>query len=267
LCSFNGEFCFEFETILGAEVADQSKNWNITRSSEWTLLQSIDHLGILASTKFGPIGFKAGIANSNSVLVSSPDVNSEKSYLGQIAFTPNDAFSVAGSILYGAEGPATIAGFPHTGTANGRRTGLFDLLANYTGDHFSAWADADYTWLEQTQAAAWALAVAGKVPITQALWTALRLEYLRNRSGFIPIGTTTLIPPFPPGHTNPFQNSEIYRVTGTLGYLIAENLTLKGEVRWDQVVEEGLPTRAFLTTTPHGSNDQVVGIAQVIYAF
>jgi len=38
-----------------AEVVDASKNWNITRGNEWTLLQSIDHLGLLTSTTVGPI--------------------------------------------------------------------------------------------------------------------------------------------------------------------------------------------------------------------
>jgi len=43
----------KFETLLGAEVVDASKNWNITRGNEWTLLQSIDHLGLLTSTTVG----------------------------------------------------------------------------------------------------------------------------------------------------------------------------------------------------------------------
>jgi len=58
------EFDFgKFNTLLGAEVADTSKNWNITRGNEWTLLQSIDHLGLLASTKVGPLSFAAGVVN------------------------------------------------------------------------------------------------------------------------------------------------------------------------------------------------------------
>ncbi len=182
-------------------------------------------------------------------------MNSEKSYLGQISFAPSDKFSVATSVLYGAEGPATIAGFGASGTTNGGRTGLVDLLANYTGDHFSAWADADYSWIEGTREAAWALAIAGKVPITEVFSAALRLEYLRDQAGFLPILGA--------------HHSEIYGATGTLAYMLAENLTLKTEVRWDRLVESagGFHEFASDASSGHGTEDQVVGIAQVVYAF
>jgi Putative beta-barrel porin-2, OmpL-like. bbp2 len=259
----------KFNTLLGAEVADASKNWNITRGNEWTLLQSIDHVGLLASTTAGPMVFAAGVVNQNNVLTSSPDINSEKSYLGKIAFAPKDGpFSVAANVLYGAEGSeSTIAGFggltcgtPHAGTGscsttNGRRTGLFDLLANYNSDAFSAWVDADYSWLEGTGSAAWALAVAGKVPLTDVFSAALRLEYLRDQNNWF-------------GLLGP-RHSEIYGATGTLAYELAENLTLKGEVRWDKVNESAAGFHEFAnnSSSGHGTEDQVVGVAQVVYAF
>lgn len=259
------EFDFgKFATLLGAETPDTSKNWNITRGNLWTLLQSIDHLGLLASTTVGPLNFAAGVVNQNNILTSSPDINSEKSYLGKIGFTAGD-FSTAANVLYGAEGPATIAGFSASGNANDRRTGLVDLLANYNGDAFSAWVNGDYTWLEGTRAAAWGIAVAGMVPVTEELSTTLRLEYLRDKGSrgglfsspadFIPIGT-------------PLNHAEIYGVTGTLAYELAENLTLKTEVRYDRVKEEDFGgSEEFFTNTSKGDNDQVVGLAQVVYAF
>jgi len=252
------EFDFgKFETLLGAEVADASKNWNITRGNEWTLLQSIDHVGLLSSTKIGPVSLAAGVVNQNNALTSSPDINSEKSYLGKIAFAPSDMFSIAANVLYGAEGPATIVGLtPVTGHANGRRTGLVDLLATFTSDAFSAWVDADYSWMEgKTSAAAWAVALAGKVPITDVFSAAVRLEYLRDQDNFF-----TLLGP---------RHSEIYGATGTLAYELAENLTLKGEVRWDKVVESAGGFHEFFNNSDsgHGTEDQVVGLAQVVYAF
>ncbi len=65
-----------------------------------------------------------------------------------------------------------------------------------------------------------------------------------------------------------FNHSEIYGLTGTLAYEIVENLTVRGEVRWDYVVGQGyfLPEE-FLTTTFGGSTYQIVGLAQVVYAF
>ncbi|TMA36539.1 MAG: hypothetical protein E6J87_00305 [Deltaproteobacteria bacterium] len=265
------EFDFgKFNTLLGAEVADASKNWNITRGNEWTLLQSIDHLGLLASTKVGPLSFAAGVVNQNSILHSSPDINSEKSYLGKIGFTPNDMFSVAANVLYGAEGSeSTIGGFGglscgvlHSNgtcsTVNGRRTGLVDLLATFTSDSFSAWLDGDYSWLEGTGAAAWGIALAGKVPLTDVFSAALRLEYLEDQENWFGLLGS--------------RHSQIYGATGTLAYELAENLTLKGEVRYDYVNEAlagagGVHEFATNSGSGNGAEDQVVGVAQVVYAF
>jgi hypothetical protein len=264
------EFDFgKFNTPVGAEVADASKNWNVTRSNEWTLLQSIDHVGLLASTTVGPLVFAAGVANQNNVLTSSPDINSEKSYIGKIAFAPKDGpFSIASSVIYGAEGTeSTIAGFGgltcttlHNNgtcsTVNGRRTGLVDLLASFNSDAFSAWVDGDYSWLEGTGSAAWALAVAGKVPLTDVFSAALRLEYLRDQNNWFGLLGA--------------HHSEIYGATGTLAYELAENLTLKTELRWDKVNENAGGAHEFAnhhSATSNGTEDQVVGIAQVVYAF
>ena len=263
------EFDFgKFNTLLGAEVADTSKNWNITRGNEWTLLQSIDHLGLLASTKVGPLSFAAGVVNQNEILHSSPDINSEKSYLGKIGFTPNDMFSVAANVLYGAEGSeSTIAGFGgltcgvlHSNgtcsTVNGRRTGLVDVLATFTSDSFSAWLDGDYSWLEGTGSSAWAIALAGKVPLTDVFSAALRLEYLEDQENWFGLLGS--------------RHSQIYGATGTLAYMLAENLTLKGEVRYDYVNEDGaggLHEFANNSGSGNGAEDQVVGVAQVVYAF
>ena len=274
------EFDFgKFNTLVGAEVADASKNWNITRSNEWTLLQSIDHVGLLSSTNVGPVSFALGIVNQNNILSSSPDINSEKSYLGKIAFAPNDMFSVAANVLYGAEGTeSTIAGFGGKScaiprgngtcsTVNGSRTGLMDLLATYNSDAFSAWVNADYSWLEGTGSAAWAVALAGKVPLTDVFSAALRLEYLRDQNDWLgllrPVSYATDPTPIAGTH-----HSEIYGVTGTLAYELAENLTLKGEVRWDQVQETAPDgTHEFVTRSGEGSRNQTVGIALVVYAF
>ena len=62
--------------------------------------------------------------NQGNLGTSSPDVNSEKSYLGKIGFG-TDMFSVATTVLYGAEAVGTFDVEP-----NGDRTGLVDLLAS-----------------------------------------------------------------------------------------------------------------------------------------
>ena len=250
------EFTFgKFATPIGAETADAAKNWAVTRGNVYNLLQPIDHLGLMASTDVGPVTLGAAIVNQINLLTSSPDVNSEKSYLGRIAIAPSDMFSVATTVAYGAESPAFTISGDHD------RTGLLDVLANFTSDAFSAYVNADYGWVEGTSLAAWGVSVAGLVPLTDVLSASLRLEYLRDQHNTS--GTASF---FPILDTN--DHSEIYGATGTLAYEIAENLTLKGEVRWDHVEEEAADgTKEFITKTSSGSHNQTVGLAQVVYAF
>jgi putative OmpL-like beta-barrel porin-2 len=259
------QFTFgKFATPIGAEVADASKNWAVTRGNVYNLLQPIDHLGLMASTDIGPVTVAAAVVNEINLGVSSPDINSEKSYLAKVGIG-NDMVSFATTVGYGAEGPPVTGTFG--GNNNELRAGIVDALLNFNSDAFSAYVNADYLWLEGRKPAAWGVSVAGKVPITEVLSAALRLEYVRDKStnggflaspiDFLPIGTV-------------FNHSEIYGATGTLAYEIAENLTLKGEVRWDRVVEEnfsGTFPDEFLTNTGGGAKDQVVGLGQVVYAF
>jgi hypothetical protein len=247
----------KFATPIGAETADASKNWAITRGNLYNLLQPIDHLGLMASTDVGPVTLGAGVVNQISLTTSSPDVNSEKSYLGRIAFAPSDMFSLASTVAYGAEGPVTVGGL---GNSNGEKSGLLDVLANFNSDAFSAYLNADYAWVEGRALSAWGLSAAGQVPITEVLSASLRLEYLRDQHnktvGFFPILSST-------------RHSEIYGATGTIAYEIAENLTLKGEVRWDKVNENAGGPHEFANhhASSNGTEDQVVGLGQVVYAF
>jgi hypothetical protein len=246
----------KFATLVGAEVADASKNWNVTRGNLYNLLQPIDHLGLLTSTTIGPVSLAAGIVNEGNLTVSSPDINKEKTYLGKIGIG-NDMFNFSTNVVYGAEGVGAF-----TSTLNGTRTGLVDALATLNTDVFSMWANADYAWVEGSRASAWGFAVAGMVPLTDVFSAALRLEYLRDQEAANGGGDPFAL-------VSPFRHSEVYGATGTLAYELAENLTLKTEVRWDRVVEDnqGAFPDEFVTKTASGDENQVVGLAQVIYAF
>jgi Putative beta-barrel porin-2, OmpL-like. bbp2 len=208
--------------------------------------------------------------NEISLGASSPDVNNEKSYIGRVGIG-NDMVSLATTVAYGAEGPGSSFGI----RTNEQKTGIVDVLANFNSDVFSAYVNADYLWVEGQAPSAWGVSVAGKVPITDLLFAALRLEYVRDvaAGGSSILGATDFL-----GIGTPFNHSEVYGATGTLGYEIAENLTLKGEVRWDHVAEETYggncslgggcaSPREFFSRTSGGSNSQVVGLGQVVYAF
>ena len=238
----------KFATLVGAEVADATKNWQVTRGNLYNLLQPIDHLGLLTTTTIGPISLGAGVVNESNLTVSSPDINDEKTYLAKVGFA-TDLFGVAANVVYGAEG---IGAFVTGGDLNSQRQGLVDLLATLNTDAFSMWANADYAWVEGSRASAWGFAVAGMVPLTEVFSAALRLEYLRDKEDDSVTGIAG--DPFALG--NPFRHSEVYGATGTLAYEFAENLTVKTEVRWDRVVEDtvsGLFPKEFLTNTAGGS--------------
>lgn len=255
----------KFATLIGAEVADTTQNFNITNGNVYNLFQPIDHLGVLASTSIGPISLAAGVVNEGALGNSSPDINKEKSYLGQIGFS-TDTVGAGVTVLYGAEGGAF--GAAPFGD-NGQRVGTVDFLGTFSSDAFEAWVNADYVWVEGAEASGWGVAVAGRVPITDAFSAAVRAEYARDKGNFFGFPGVTAGIPGPAVFFND-NNSEVYGVTGTLAYEIVENLTIRGEIRWDRVVENmpfGLEISEFLTDTVSGSEDQVVGLAQVVYAF
>ena len=257
----------KFATIIGAETADASANWNITRGNVYQLLQPIDHTGALATTTAGPITIKGGVVNAGNLGNGSPDFNKEKSYLGSLGFG-SDMFGVAVNVLYGAEGGLGVHQSVATLGDNSHREGLVDVVATLTTDGFEAWINADYLWTEKASASAYGIAVAGLVPLTDVFSVAARLEYARDDGRLPPFGLG-VAGAFGPGGAMVGRHADIYSATGTLAYELAENLTLKGEVRWDKVntfSPTGTPD-AFFTNTAGGSQDQVVGLGQMIYAF
>ena len=242
-------------TPIGMETADASVNWNVTRGNVYNFLQPIDHLGIIAKTTAGPVSFKGGVVNEGSLSVSSPDINKEKSYLGGIGFAPLEGLGLNVNVLYGAEGTGA-------GTLNGQRTGLVDGIVSWSSDVFSAWVNADYLWVEGSQASAWGVALAGLVPITEELSIASRLEYVADRSSGTGTGSNAGF-----GLLGTVGRADIYGVTGTVAYELAEHLTLKGEVRWDKVFENTSGVNEFVDRTGTGNTSQIVGLGQLVYAF
>ena len=249
----------KFATLIGAEVADTTQNWNITMGNVYNLFQPIDHVGILASTTAGPIEISAGVINELGLGASSFDVNKEKSFIGRLGYGMDNA-SVGVTVAYGNDGQAPDAASLGD---NDQGVGIVDFLATYEGDGFETWLNADYVWSEDHRASAWGIAVAGRVPLTDELSSAIRIEYADDKSsrtagGCCPGGLF--------GVGNPATSSEVFGITGTLAYELAQNLTLRGEIRWDRVFSSRPYEFAGNTASP-GRRDQVVGLAQISYGF
>ena len=70
------------------------------------------------------------------------------------------------------------------------------------------------------------------------------------------------------------SHSKFYGVTGTLAYELAQNLTLRGEVRWDKVRSSpgdeffgDVDNAEVAAGTPELEDDQIVGLVQLVYGF
>lgn len=256
----------KFATLVGAEVADTTQNYNITRGAVYNLLQPLDHVGLIGSTQIGPVNLAAGIVNQGSSGFSVPDVNRAKSAIAQAGFG-FDQGAVNVTLVYGSEMP----------TNNHDQNGLIDVVATFDPmDNLSLWVNFDYAWADGRTALlipglgprvniaagdALGVAAAGRLGITEDLGAAIRLEYVRDTDAFLGLGTG-------------FSNSEVYTATGTIDYALVENLLFRAELRWDRVTNKTSLGEFFVGA---GANtlfpargfrrDQVTLGGEVVYTF
>lgn len=242
----------KFQTMVGAEVAQAPQNFNITRGNVYSMIQPVDHLGLLATTDLGMAELTLGIVNSIGSVDSSPDINNEKGYIFS-AKVGDDKMNGRASFLYGAEGQGD------TGTVNSPRSGLFDLTAWFNPtENVSMWANYNYAYLESTGYHVNAVALAGRVAVTEKIGASLRGEYLRERGSDDAINLT--------GVGGQDENREIYSLTGTGDYTLTDNLMMRGEIRFDWIDEGGVGGQGFFKNNNEGDN-QTVGLLEVVYSF
>jgi hypothetical protein len=238
----------KFQTPVGAEVVQATGNYNITRGIVYSMLQPVDHLGLIGTTDLGPIELGAGIVNSGGSDISSPDLNKEKSYIATAA-VGDDRMSLRTTFVFGGEEIAR----------QDRQTGLVDVTAWFNpADNVSMWANYNYLYLEETGTYANGVALAGRVGLTDKIGAALRGEYIKFND-------------------NDDPNAEFYTLTGTIDYSLTDHLTAKAEVRYDYVNENEMDFAAFATNrevSGGGSSgdrgmrsNQTVGLVEVVYEF
>ena len=113
----------KFGTLIGAEVAQTTANFNITRGNVYNLLQPIDHVGVLASTDIGETGFSAAFGVLNDIGTGDPDFNDAKSITAQVAWA-GETVSLANTLVWGP---------PHVGI-NDNSAGIYDVLVDLGSD-------------------------------------------------------------------------------------------------------------------------------------
>jgi hypothetical protein len=266
----------KFAAITGVESLDNTKNFHITHSNMYNLLQPIDHMGLLGSVMAGPVEITLGYVNTvanrtvdrymnlgvpagnllGNGIGGNPDDNSEKSYIGSVAWAQEN-MEIRGTVLYGADDASSLGQ-----TKNGEKYGMADVVFTMDpSDQLSLWAMADYGWIQGRRPAGFGIGAGARLAINEQMGIAMRGEYLKDKEGNNSPAVFWI---------NPRRGVEIYSITTTMDYTLVENLVLRGEVRWDQVRQRA-ETWNNVEEFPHGDTrdqkHQVTLGAQVVYNF
>jgi hypothetical protein len=238
-------------TLLGAEVAQQNANFNITRGLVWGL-QPITHTGAIVSTDFGG-GVSGAFGAVNDVLSdTSSNENRQLSYTGQLAYS-GDTMMAAVSYIIGQD---TSQGC-RTSDMNDCNLGILDfLLTADPSDSVSMWVNVDWVSANGSDASNFntvGIAAATRLAINDRTGIAGRVEFVAadidgNNGDEMHIGSLTL----------------------TSDCALTDSLTLKGEVRWDHQFkgDSQFPNGQQGPNEPSFQRDDVVvALAELLYNF
>ena len=255
----------KFDTVVGAEDNRQWRNFNITHGIVDTMLQPVNHVGLLGTVPIGDMAqLGAGVVNSAGSSISASDDSEEKSYIATMKLGDNRA-NIRGSFLYGAE-PSIVSNFQGAAVhQTGDKVGLADVVAWFNPtDNISLWANYDYLYVEGTGYHANGVALAGRAEVLPDFGISARGEYIRE-SPSQSHGTLLI------QETGP-ETSDIWSVTGTLDYALTEHLMVKSELRWDKATNgstNGSGNHVFSDNNPdrENSNDQLLWLVAAQYVF
>lgn len=236
-----------FGTPIGAESVFQRGNFNITRGLVWDL-QPGQHSGVMVAKDVGAgWDVSVGIANDNDHFnAAAEDNNRSKSLLGHIGYA-GENWSASLQTVWGAEGESS-----------GPKTMVIDAIATWDPcEALSLWANLDYYKHDDDSSKGgdprshqYALALAGRYAFNDRTGLALRGEVVTQKA--IQSGS--------PKNAATSPNNA-YSLTATTDYALTSNLTIRGELRYDEDVR-------FKFTDSNGpERDQTVGLIEMLYAF
>jgi hypothetical protein len=245
----------KFGTLIGAEVAQTTANFNITRGNVYNLLQPIDHVGVLASTDIGESGFSAAFGVLNDIGTGDPDFNDAKSITAQVAWA-GETVSVANTLVWGP---------PHVGM-NDNSAGIYDVLVNWDPTaNLSTWLNFDYAWgrtdVGQKQHA-WGVATAARYVVTERMGIAGRFEYVGDDD----FALGWVDDPMDPG-AGISRDASIFSLTGTVDYALTGNLMVRAEVRYDDISKDNGSDDEFWDSADDWKPEQVTAGVEIVYEF
>jgi hypothetical protein len=253
----------KFATLLGAEVVQAPMNFNISRGQVYNLFQPITHLGLLASTSVAGVDVSLGVVDeTRSFPGSDIDRNKDKAALFGVGQTFETwKWSFAG-----------VTGSADSGSLNdqpaGDRETILDLILGWTpNEKFSGYVNADWIQTEVSRVSnpapppdtlpadfeveGYGIAVAGRYAFTEATGFALRGEWVDLDEFF---GEDTEL--------------KTWTLTGTVDHKLTDQLTLRGEVRYDAIADADPDDDQFFDSDGDlGEDDEVVAGVEVIYSF
>jgi hypothetical protein len=223
----------KFVTLLGYEVIESPNNLNFSRSFLFSFAIPLTHVGALLS--YSPLPWLSLTAGPVVGWDVARDNNSTMSYTGQIGVTPMKDLTVNLNWIAGAEQPHNNRD-PRT---------VLDWVVNYTGiKNLTLGLNIDYGWeydeaslaasgtRRDNNASWWGWAGYAAYDWTEALRTALRLEYFKDaqsvRTALAPLGTKT----------------DLWEVTATVQYKIWKGLVGRVEYRHDSANQKVFAIRA-----------------------
>ena len=250
-----------FETLLGWELLDSHKNYNVTHGILFTWAIPLYHTGLMAGGSLGEnVGWSVGVVNGFNNTV---ETNDSKGVIGLISFEEGPLFTSL-STYHGADAFQGMMGQP--GSSDNQL--ILDLVASYTlNDTISFWLNVDYGEQEDGDPtggdADWlGIALGTNLTITDKLSFALRGEYFEDDEAIRGISGTI------PGVTTDF---EAYSLTGTLRYALTDHLTVRTELRYDKADDDrliGSGGNIFPDDSSSGfEDDALYGIVEVSYVF
>jgi hypothetical protein len=267
------EMKFQFgkwTTLVGAEVAQQPANFNITRGNVYTFLQPVDHMGLLGTVDLGMAEVSAAVMNSSSSIDSAPDNNKELSYLGSVK-VGDEKMNLRASYLYGNEidGDSAVPGDNH------ERAGLVDVTAWFNPtDNLSMWVNYNHLYIEGSAYYVNGVANAVRLAVTDKIGVSVRGEYIREHmastTGGGSLNSRGVTPLIDAGLSG--GNQELYSLTGTVDYALTDHLMARAEARFDAIIDPGDSGDGFFENHHESDNfgtadNQTVGLVEVIYTF
>jgi len=244
----------KFVTLLGYEVIESPNNLNFSRSYMFAFSIPVTHVGALLS--YSPLPWLSLTAGTVVGWDVARDNNSTMSYTGQIGVTPIKDLVVNLNWITGAE-QLHQDGNPRT---------VLDWVVNYTGiKNLTLGLNVDYGWeIDEASLAAsrtrsdndaswWGWAGYVAYDWTEALRTALRLEYFQDSDGVRTLAVAA------------GSRVELWGVTATLQYKIWKGLVGRLEYRHDSADSKVFAIRA-PGYVPTGKSQDTITLA-LSYSF